>query len=148
MVSSSHVRSRKAVPPYHGTILAARIRADESESGARAPSNSPSFSGESSHGTRNGISPATACWISEIQSQLENSISRTPIATQCIGGWTESPCTISSIKARPTAKTAVEPIQYAAAQKNSSRAAESCGLAASIVVPPEVATARCCCCLK
>ena len=111
MVRSSQVRRRKAAPPYHGTILAARVRADASESGRRAPSNSPSSSGDSSHGARNGISPATACCIWEIHSQLENNISSTPDAIQCIGGWVESPWTISSSRARPTAKTAVEPIQ-------------------------------------
>ena len=127
------MRSRNAVPPYQGIIRAARILAEESENGIRRDSNSLSFSGERSQGARNGTMPATDCWISDIHSQLEKSIITTPRAIQCIGGRCESPLTISSIRANPTAKIALDPIQRAMIRYSRIRTLDIAGVSSSIV---------------
>ena len=76
----------------------------------KIPHGSPSSSSVIIHGTKNGIIPANAWYHSEFQVQLEKSISVTPKATQCVGGFFASPSTRRTIAESPTRKVATEPI--------------------------------------
>ena len=124
------------MPPYQGVIRATRVLAERSENGNNTDSNSLSFSGDSSQGARKGTMAATDCWMSEIHSQLENSIITTPREIQCMGGRCESPLTISSIKANPTASIALEPIQRAMMRNIRIRIFDIEGFCSSMVCPP------------
>ena len=68
----------------------------------------------------NGAIPASDWYHSEIHAQLEKSISRTPAATQWVGGLSLSPFKRRNKEARPANRTAEDPIQIPTAVKYAS----------------------------